>query len=425
MKIGIQTWGSDGDIRPFNALAGGLSAAGHEVTLVYTSVDNKDYSDLAHCMNFNIRKAYDFFDLNEDVLNKIVDCVMHERIPVKQMLVILRNFFDPAIEEMYTAAQQLCRENDIVIGHWIIHPLRVAAEKADTPYITVILNHASLPSRFLTPIGIPKLGNWLNPFWWKIVDLVVNLTLRDPVNELRIREGLPPLKSILNHGWDSHLLNLISVSPTICQRPPDWGSHHHVCGFFNMPEKAEEWQMPDDLQTFLEIGPPPVYMTFGSLAPWKEPGLTETVQLLMEAAQLAGCRAIIQANLDGLEEIPQVENLHFLSKTPHNRIFPYCAAAVHHGGAGTTQSSTLAGCPSIIVEHFVDQVFWGNELHRLGVAPPVLHRRSVTPKKLAKAISRVLDLPTMKAEAETMGRAMQKENGVQQAVELIEKQFDC
>ena len=44
MKIGLQTWGSDGDIRPFLALAGGLRARGHEVSLVITSVDNDDYS---------------------------------------------------------------------------------------------------------------------------------------------------------------------------------------------------------------------------------------------------------------------------------------------------------------------------------------------------------------------------------------------
>ena len=44
MKIGIQTWGSDGDILPFIALANGLKVADHNVTVVYTSVDNKDYS---------------------------------------------------------------------------------------------------------------------------------------------------------------------------------------------------------------------------------------------------------------------------------------------------------------------------------------------------------------------------------------------
>ena len=41
MKIGIQTWGSEGDVRPFVALAGGLSEAGHEVTLAVTDVRNK------------------------------------------------------------------------------------------------------------------------------------------------------------------------------------------------------------------------------------------------------------------------------------------------------------------------------------------------------------------------------------------------
>jgi len=29
MRIGLQTWGSEGDIRPLLALAGGLQSAGH------------------------------------------------------------------------------------------------------------------------------------------------------------------------------------------------------------------------------------------------------------------------------------------------------------------------------------------------------------------------------------------------------------
>lgn len=52
MKIGIQTWGSDGDIRPFLALAGGLRAKGHDVSLAVNSVDNKDYSSYAGEMDF-------------------------------------------------------------------------------------------------------------------------------------------------------------------------------------------------------------------------------------------------------------------------------------------------------------------------------------------------------------------------------------
>jgi sterol 3beta-glucosyltransferase len=46
MKIGIQTWGSEGDIRPFIALAGGLTSAGHEVTLAVSGVKKMDFSAL-------------------------------------------------------------------------------------------------------------------------------------------------------------------------------------------------------------------------------------------------------------------------------------------------------------------------------------------------------------------------------------------
>ena len=38
MKIGLLTWGSHGDIRPFLALADGLQADGHEVHLIVSSV---------------------------------------------------------------------------------------------------------------------------------------------------------------------------------------------------------------------------------------------------------------------------------------------------------------------------------------------------------------------------------------------------
>ena len=57
MKIGLQTWGTDGDFMPFLALAIGLRDAGHEVTLAYTSVDGKDYSDRADITGIKLIRA--------------------------------------------------------------------------------------------------------------------------------------------------------------------------------------------------------------------------------------------------------------------------------------------------------------------------------------------------------------------------------
>jgi UDP:flavonoid glycosyltransferase YjiC (YdhE family) len=50
----------------------------------------------------------------------------------------------------------------------------------------------------------------------------------------------------------------------------------------------------------------------------------------------------------------------------------------------------------------------------------MLHRRRLTPKKLAKAIRTVLDNPGMKRKAEGLSGLMQKEHGVQTAAALIE-----
>jgi UDP:flavonoid glycosyltransferase YjiC (YdhE family) len=54
MKIGLQAWGSEGDIRPFTALAAGLTKAGHDVTLVVTDNAGRDYSGLAQRFGYGV-----------------------------------------------------------------------------------------------------------------------------------------------------------------------------------------------------------------------------------------------------------------------------------------------------------------------------------------------------------------------------------
>lgn len=42
---------------------------------------------------------------------------------------------------------------------------------------------------------------------------------------------------------------------------------------------------------------------------------------------------------------------------------------VHHAGAGTTGAGLRAGVPAVPVPVLVDQPFWADRLHHLGVAP--------------------------------------------------------
>jgi sterol 3beta-glucosyltransferase len=420
MKIGIQTWGSDGDIRPFIALAGGLSNAGHEVTLAITSVDNKEYSDLGNALGFKVMRVFEGFNLSDEEAEAVSKEIFETWDPVKQFTLLFESAFDPALDDMYAAAEMLCAENDVVIGHMVMHPLFSAAEKSGCPFAVTTLCPITVPSEFLSPLGMPYLGRWLNPLLWKLADYFFTNRIFTSVNRLRLKLDLAPIKSVFNEVFISKKLTLVAASPQLCDISPDWGDHLKFSGFFNIPVKVENWTPPSDLNNFLENGEAPVYLTFGSMTQFD---LDFTVKLFTDAVKLAGCRAIIQADWDNAEHIPDNPDIFKIGKAPHHEVFPSCAAVVHHGGAGTTQSSIFSGCPSVVVAHAFDQEYWAKQLFRIGVSPKPLGKRSVTPAKLAAAIRNILDNPAMKEKAVKIGRKMSEEDGVGQAVKSIEEIF--
>jgi sterol 3beta-glucosyltransferase len=416
MRIGIQTWGTEGDVRPFIALAAGLSAAGHAVTLAVTEITNKQFTAFGERLKFAVRPI-GHIDCDEIRFKQLSAQVFNAWNPIKKGDIIVTHFFDPVIEDMLAAAKALCAENDLVIGHFFIYPLKIAARQFQVPFMMVFTTPL-IPSRFLPPLGIPEFAKWMNPLWWNLFDMLLNKTWKPAIDRLFLREGVPAEKSVFGGIWHSSLLNLVAVSPALFPPPPDWEQRYHLCGFLNIPEKGESWQMPENLKQFLAAAEPPVHITFGSMIA-SDPSPRNITQLLIQAVRLAGCRAIIQSNWTELNDLPEFPNIYRMISAPHQHIFPHCAAVIHHGGAGTTQAATLAGCPSIVVEHSSDQPLWGSLLQRRGIAPKLLHRRSISAAKLARAIRRVLDTPAMAEKAKTIGARMQAEDGLTRAVELI------
>jgi sterol 3beta-glucosyltransferase len=424
MRIGIQTWGSEGDIRPFVALAGGLSAAGHTVTLVVTDVDDRGYTPAAKCLGFTVRHVATPVVPSPEEFEAIGVAIIKEKNPFRQALAITRQLFDPVIEPMYEAANVLCAESDMVVGHSILHPLGIAAEQWGVPHACVMLAPVTIPSRYKGPSGMPTFGPWSNLLGWWLMGKVIDWKLLSGVNALRARAGLPPASDMMRAVWASPYLNLLAASPVICPPQPDWPVHVRVCGFFNLPEQATGRYMPQDMKEFLRAGEPPVYMTFGSLTPTGTRGsheLDNMIELFSLSAQQAGCRAIVQVPEGAAGDFPGDERIFFTPPVPHGKVFPHCRVIIHHGGAGTTQTATLAGVPSVVVAHIAEQGFWAAELKERGIAPKVLWRRGVTSRLLGRRIRCVLDTPGMKERAGRLGSAMKGENGVARAVEEIER----
>jgi len=412
MKIGIQTWGSDGDILPFFALAGGLQAAGHEVTVAYTSVDNKDYTSVAERMGCKSFKAFDKFEMGMD---QAMEEIVQTTDPLKQIILVMERYFDPAIDEMWKASKQLCEKNDLVIGHMMNHTLLTAAEKFEIPRVVVALAPLAIRTKYIPLFG-PNLGSFLNKLTWSLGDYVGVKKLFLRGNEIRQSEGLPAIKSLQKELYISKDLTLIASSPSISIRQKDWEDNIHICGDLYVKIQNTQASIAADMKVFLTSGLPPIYITFGSLAPFDAQAM---MKLTLKAVKVSGCRAIIQADWSEPELGKESDNIFLCRKSPHVDVFPYCATIIHHGGAGTTHSALRAGCSSIVVEHAFDQTFWGNELRRLGVAGELLHRRTLTAEGLAKAIETTLDDKDMKVNAVAFSEVMKHEDGVKKAVELI------
>lgn len=423
MKIGIQTWGSTGDVNPFIALATGLSKAGHKVTLVITSAERKDFTATGRKLGFQVVQAGHIGE-SEEALNDIGRELFKISNPIEQTPFIFERMFDPGIPAMYSAAQALCAENDLIIGHFIMHPVQFAAEQARKPYVTVTLNQGAIPTRFAPPSPLPDLGRWCNSMLWRMVEQMINKVALPSINRFRAEHSSQLARSY-RQIWESSICNLIAVSNELCPHYVDWGENQHVCGFFNLPAESNDWQMPDDLAQFLEDGTKPIFFGFGSMIglPIPNSDLNEATRLMVESVKLAGCRAIIQSHWNEVTPMPADTQIYRLLSAPHTKIFPHCAAVVHHGGAGTTQTSLRYGCPSVVVAHASDQFFWGNKLRQLGVAPAAISRRKATPAKIAAAIRKVLGTPAMQSAAREIGRKLQAEAGIAEAVRIIEKCF--
>jgi sterol 3beta-glucosyltransferase len=421
MRIGLQAWGSEGDIQPFTALAAGLVKAGHSVTLVVTDNAGRDYGELARRFGYHLVPVPNPVIPHREEAERVWRQIIEIGNPIRQAEYVLRVGFDPAAEAMYRAARHLCSESDAVIGHFFVHPLRVAAAKAGVPMATVNIVHNCLPSAHVQPPGVPNLGRWFYPVGWRLARFMVNRIFLPRVNGLRAREGLTPDADVMTQTWAADRLNLLAVSPSICLPPPDWEPRHRVCGFLNPPAGLAADELPEGLEEFLAAGEPPVYFTFGSMMIDSPDFVREVADFWAEAARLAGCRAVLQLPYGEWHPRSSHRQVFCVRRSPYKEVFSRCALVVHHGGAGTTQSALLTGRPSIVVAHVSDQEFWGSELERLGVAGRTLKRRRLTAATLAAGIRQGLAAPEMGRRAREIGTQMKAEDGVTTAVGLIER----
>ena len=407
MKIVVVCWGSTGDVYPVLALSERLLERGHQVRVCGLEM----YKDKIFEIGVEFYEIGVEFDLGE--FHAAMDAIIPKRDPLAMMKLIVEEGIVRRGEKWYQNCLAAMKGSDLVICHSVDIPAQEAAIRNGIPWVTVTYCPAIIKCLDFSPYPFPNWGPLFNGIVWKVAEMRLS-SIDALFNQFIVSVGGEPRKSVMLEGMYSPHLNLIAASPALCA-PADFPPNHKFTGVWHLASAA--YDPPSELVDFLEAGPPPVIITFGSMGGSNG---RETTEILIEAVRIVKQRAIIQAGWGQLGTPEALSDICCAEYVPHQWLFPQGSCVVHHGGAGTTASACRAKIPSVVVPHNADQPYWGKRLSDLGVAPRHLHRRNLTAERLAKRIQQALETPSMAAQAQAIGEKIEAEDGLTTAVEVVE-----
>ncbi|WP_152052921.1 glycosyltransferase [Tautonia marina] len=408
MTITILTVGTMGDVRPFVALGLGLKRAGH--TVILATGTNFEGFVTSHGLSFAPMRA-DFLALVQSDEGK----ELLRGSPIAAFRA-LRTTMPPLVRQILDDSWAAAQGADCLIFHpKVLGGWDIAAALGIPAFESLYLPMISPTRRFPFPIlPVRNLGGGLNRLSYDLYDLMT-LPLRGTVDRWRVEALGQPARSRSDPTRESPRPVLYCFSPSVIEPPDDWPASVSTTGFWFLDE-PESTPSPD-LVAFLESGPPPVYVGFGSMAS-HDP--EEVSRVVVEAIRSSGHRGLLATGWGGVGPVDASDDLFCVDAVPHDWLFPRMAAVVHHGGAGTTAAGLRSGRPTVICPFTADQPYWGRVVADLGVGPRAIPQRRLTSKRLARAIEQATNDDTMRRRAEHLGERIRTEDGVARAVEVIE-----
>ena len=400
MRIALATVGTTGDVAPFVLLARRLVARGHEVTAISWPVHRAALSEAG----VRVEVAGPHADAGRIAA---VAADVAGRPPLQQVAV-LRDFHLADGENHYRRLRALLPGHDVVVVHGIHVLAHAAVLDADLVFATAIFDPVLLPTRSAPPPGLPALGPFNRPAWW-MLDRILARVGR-PVDAILSRagsaqRGLPLFRA------RSPRLHLLACSPAIIRVPPDLPAGTIVTGSWLDDRPVSP--LPSDLEAFLGDGAVPIVIGFGSMAGASEAALDGAVRSILEG----GRRIVVQGSSAESVSSP---GLIRIGAVDHRALFPRAALVAHHGGSGTTHAVVAAGVPSLVIPHVGDQPYWADRLRRLGVAPEPQPVRGLQAERLAAAALATAVDPSMHQRATALAGELEKERGLDVAVDAIE-----
>jgi sterol 3beta-glucosyltransferase len=376
MKFVLLALGSRGDVQPMVALGGELASRGLKVTVVAL----RDFAGLVH------GAGLDFAPIDRSMTESVLAAAGPDGRVSSNPISYIRGasrWLAGIAPQVMAAELAAVQPGDQVVAGLLSIDDGAALREITGCRVVNVLFAPMLPT---VVVGSSVLGprhhvaSRINRMAGRVGVAAAAGMCTSTGRVLRTSHGMPRTSASRFVQLVCGTPTLLAFSPVLVPSAPDWPEHVCQTGAWLDPEPESAWQPPATLVAFLADGPPPVFISFGSV-----PGTDPDIDLIVRAAALAGRRVVLGSSAAGLSALSP--DVHVLADAPYRWLLPRMAAVIHHGGAGTTTESLLAGVPNAVVSIGADQPFFGRRVHELGAGPLPVRRASLTAERLAALIT--------------------------------------
>jgi vancomycin aglycone glucosyltransferase len=347
MRVLLSTYGSRGDVEPMAALGVELQASGAEVRMC--APPDEEFAEL----------------------------LARAGVPLVPFTRPWRSWDRPPS----TAEERSRRVAGFIAAQY--DTLAAAAEGCDV-LLAAAMSHfvarsvagkVAIPHRYA--IFCPTVLDGLSGQSW-------NALFREPINSHRTSIGLPPVDDtgefmFTGRPW-------LAADPALGPWPDRADLDVDQTGAWLRPDTRP---LPAELVAFLDAGPAPVYVGFGSMRHVP----ADIAEVAVAAVRAQGRRVLVGHGWANLAPIDDRDDCFAVGEVNQQELFRRTAAVVHHGGAGTTTTAARAGAPQVVVPQAGgDQPYWAARVAELGVGA-AHDGPAPTVESLSAALSTALNPP--------------------------------
>jgi len=395
MRVLLSTIGSRGEVQPVVALAGQLRELGQEVRVCAPP----DFGDWIEGLGIP------FVPIGPELRGTAKSGAQGARVlPSPEQR---RQLLEATVATQFEVVAAAAEGCDALVGCGALQiAARSIAQLRGIPYIFAAYCPNTLPSADHAPpvLGMlgqkPADGTVDTRTLWAEDEQRQNDTWGAALNTHRAAAGLAPVDDVRGHIFTDK--PWLAADPTLAPWPEPTDPDVFQTGAWILPDQVP---LAAELEAFLEAGEPPVYFGFGSIRAPED--LSKT---MIETARALGRRAIVSRGWADLPLLDGEPDCISIGEVNQQALFQRVAAAVHHGGAGTTTTATQAGAPQVIMPQMYDQYYFAQRIEQLGIGTAHPHGVPST-DTLTTALGQALQ-PGVAARAKAVAGAVRTDGAV-------------